>query len=349
MALRFIDSVAHYATDEITRKYLSMAAVTVASVSTRGGGQALRWTGGTASLIIALSPSKSTVTCGYALYIEGGFQLSSGGGYVISFEESGSRHIVLKIEESGLFSVRIPSGTHATSTVAITVDSWNYIEFSAVIHDSTGSYEVRLNGVNVLSASGLDTRNAGSGVCDAVRIVGAAGFVASLDANTAAYIKDVYVTDGDGSVNTGFLGDCRVECLYPTGNGNSSQLNGSDGNTTDNYLLVDDATDMDDDTTYVEGSTNGDKDTYGMGNLAASPASIAGVQLSVTATKTDSGSKSVTPVTRSGGTDYDGSSTALSFGSYLSVRQIRETDPNTSVAWTESGVNAVEVGAKVAA
>ena len=63
-------------------------------------------------------------------------------------------------------------------------------------------------------------------------------------ATTANYdYDDLYICDGTtvpGEPVNDFLGDVRVDTLYPNGNGNSSQWVGQDANSTDNYLNVDD-------------------------------------------------------------------------------------------------------------
>lgn len=78
------------------------------------------------------------------------------------------------------------------------------------------------------------------------------------------------------------------------------------------------------------------------------PTTINGVQINLQAEKTDAGLRSIQSVIRSGGSDTDGTSRALGT-SYLILTQIAETDPNTAAAWTQSGFDSAEFGAKVAA
>jgi hypothetical protein len=54
----------------------------------------------------------------------------------------------------------------------------------------------------------------------------------------------------------------RFMYLAPNGNGELSQFTGSDGNSTDNYLLVDEVSAHDDDATFVQASANGLIDSY---------------------------------------------------------------------------------------
>jgi hypothetical protein len=71
------------------------------------------------------------------------------------------------------------------------------------------------------------------------------------------------------------------------------------------------------------------------------------VQISAYATKTDAAARNLAIVTRSGGSDFDGSDVALALGTNAYVQQLRETDPATAAAWAIAAVNAAEFGAKV--
>jgi len=139
----------------------------------------------------------------------------------------------------------------------------------------------------------------------------------------------------------------QVFTSAPNGNGNSSDFVGSDADSTDNYLLVDDAGAPDDDSTYVESSTPGDKDTYAFGNLPASAATVHAVGVKVIAKKIDVGAPDLIAVARSSTTEDD--SPSLGVGTtYIARQGIFEEDPNTSAAWAPAAVDAAEFGIKVA-
>jgi hypothetical protein len=147
-------------------------------------------------------------------------------------------------------------------------------------------------------------------------------------------------------VNTDFLGDVRVQALLPTGNGNSSQLVGSDGNSTDNYLLVDEVP-PNEDTDYVESATVNDKDTYVFGNLTPTTGTVFGVQIVAEARKTDAGVRSFKSVARLSATEADGPDTTLST-TYAFYMDKRDTKPGGG-SWTITNVNDAEFGVKVTA
>jgi hypothetical protein len=155
---------------------------------------------------------------------------------------------------------------------------------------------------------------------------------------------DLYVCDGTGSAPANdFLGDCRVEAIFPSGNGNSSVLVGSDGNSTDNYLLVDEA--APNTTDYVESSTVTDKDTYAYGNLAATTGTVFGVQPVPFAAKTDAGTRSIVSVARVSATEVDSAAKTLST-TYTYYPDVREAKPGGG-AWAIGDVNGAEFGVKI--
>ncbi len=156
------------------------------------------------------------------------------------------------------------------------------------------------------------------------------------------YVDDVYVTDGN-TPNPLNLGPIEVVTLLPNGNGNSSTMTGSDGNSTDNYLLVDDNPVVT--TDYVGGSTEGNKDTYAFENLTNSP-TVIGVAVSTVDQKSDTGTKFMRHVVRSGSTDYVGPSFSPS-ESWAYHETVWDQDPNTSATWTSSNVDSAEFGQEV--
>jgi hypothetical protein len=322
--------------DQLTTlgKYIS------GSLRDTGGGRS----GGTAArpngLNYQLRPAdeSDTLIVGLAFQWDGADQrefleLNSDGGV--------TTHLALWLRSTGQIVVRRGGGTGATvvGTTAIATPLisgvWHYMEIKAKLHDTTGTVDVRIDEVSVLSLTGQDTKNGGTKtVFDRVSFLG-------FD----TWMDDVYVANTAGAVNNNFLGDCVVETLLPTGNGNSSVLVGSDGNSTDNYLLVDEATPNTSD--YVGSAVSGDKDTYAFGDITHTSGSILGVHVALYAAKTDAGARKIRSVVRSAGTDYGAATDQPISTTYAPYLDVRETDPATAAAWTGSAVNAAEFGAEV--
>lgn len=335
--LVWCDSFDHFATSDISRWYSQSSPSGQAIGATgRRSSNALRFT--TTTSISRPVPSLSTYIAGVAYQISA---LPASSQEIMEFREASTVHVRLSILADGSLTISRNATVVGTSAAGvIAAGSFHFIEVKAVIANSpSGAYEVRVNGVNVLSDASEDTQNGGTGVITNVLIQGAASRNVDID--------DFYILDTTGSYNDNFLGDIRVDHYAPNGNGNSSQLLGSDADSTDNYLLVDDAT-PDDDSTYVESSTSGQKDTYTIANMAHTPATIHGVCVKAVAKKDDAGSRSITTVIRSGGSDTDGATAGLTT-SYLGYSDMHNKNPNGSIAWTKSAVDAVEAGVKVAA
>ena len=262
----------------------------------------------------------------------------------ITFYEGGTSHLQIDVDGSGRLQFRRGAGGTilGTTTSPLVNSVFVHLQFRLKVHDSTGTLTVKIGNIAEITLTGIDTRNGGStGAIDTVQFnSGQITFAGAWN----MYYDDLWICDVAGSVNNDFLGDCTVQALLPNGNGNSSQLVGSDSNSTDNYLLVDEST-PNSDTDYVESSTPGDKDTYAFGNLPQATGTIKGVQVCPFLKKTDAGTRSVVSVVRLSGTEEDSAVKNLGT-SYAYQTDIRETKPGGG-AWSLSDVNAAEFGIKV--
>lgn len=290
----------------------------------------------------SISMSGDTIVIGFASYINNHGAATNE--YLMLGYDIGAAawqwHV--RVDEDGTIKWGLSTGssTQSSSAGAHPDKTWCYFEIKVKHSNTVGTVDIKINGVNVLSASNIDTQNTANAHIDRLNIGG--GGSGYLHDN---YVDDLYILDGSGSAPyNDFLGDVRIEALLPSGNGNSSGMTGSDGNQVDNYLLVDDDPVVT--TDYVESATQGHKDTYAMGNLASTNVSVYGVQVSLVVQKDNTGSKYLRPVVRSGSTDYNGTSVALNT-SWEGIHEIWEQDPNTSANWTPTNVNAVEVGQEV--
>jgi hypothetical protein len=229
-----------------------------------------------------------------------------------------------------------------TYAVALPLVVWHYIEWKVTIHNTLGVSVIRVNGVELVNSTGLDTQMSGNAYANQFYIGWPDGTFGNFNIDDVVVLE---TTDSGipGAPNNNFLGDVRVESIFPNGNGNSSQWDGSDGNSTDNYLLVDE-TAPNDDTDYVQSGTIGEKDTYAYGNLTAALGSVYGAQILPRAKKTDAGSRTIVGVSRLSGTEEDTSAFGLST-SYQYFRHIYEGDPS-GAQWTIPNINAAEFGEK---
>lgn len=336
MALRFIDSGGdYYSTAQILRKWPG-GATTGGSVNAAGGRRGTNGLNMTNATYHKPLDAQGTWICGLAFLLDNA--PFNAGLVLIALYDGVTEQMSLRVELTSAKLIVSRNGTTlATSAAALSLDVFNYIEFKVLISDTVGTYEVRVNGVNVLSGSGADTKFTANATADSVRFS-----VAGTNGTNIA--DDIYICDGTGAANNNFLGDVRVDAKFPDGAGNSTGMTPSAGS---NFQCVDETT-ANDDTDYVQSDVATTKDTYTFGDITHVPVAIFGVQINMTARKDDAGARSIASVVRSGGADTDGATQALST-TYAQYQQIIEKDPNTAAAWTKTALNAAEFGAKVAA
>jgi hypothetical protein len=277
--------------------------------------------------------------CGFALKTDANISGTS----IISFygDSNSTQHITLTTEATNNYlQVRLGSASGtvlATSATPFpTLNQWRSINMYVKIHDTTGRVVVKVDGVTQIDFTG-DTKNGGTNTTiDGIRLAMSSG------ANRA--ISDLVVCDGLGTINNTYPGDISVIRRLPNANGTYSDFTGSDGNSTDNYLLVDDSpTDTAD---YVYAASSGLKDSYGVEDLPLSATSVLGVRAVAKCAKSGAGSAGMSVFVREGSTDTFGPDVPLSTSFSWQGDTIRETAPSTGVAWTISGVNAMEIGVR---
>jgi hypothetical protein len=338
MSLLFIDGFDHWATGEALKKWSNVGGTvnTASTVPRRTGSRH-------ASLVASSTPpslthycaaSEDTIVVGLALYAtvrnnHYGFRLVRAGEYQCS----------VVIEDDGSVTVRRGdyNGTIIDQSDAgdVPTDTWVYFEFKIYVHDSSGTYEVRINENTVLSGDTVDTKGGSTAGVDTVNLR------AESSGGGWYYWDDLYIDDDD------FLGDCRVDCLWPDGDGNYSQWT-PDPSGNDNYENVDDSTDIDDDTTYNVTGVLNEIDTYTFDDLeAVSGATIFGVAVNMVVRKDDAGAREVTPLIRMSSTDYAGTEVPC-YDNYRGKQEIWENPPDDpSDEWADADVNGMEAGVKL--
>jgi hypothetical protein len=260
---------------------------------------------------------------------------------LIEIREGSVVHLAVGLDANQKLIVKLGNTTIlATGTTQLVVGAWYYIEVKAIIHDTAGSYEVRLDAVTELIASGVDTRNGGTGVWDRVLVC--------HSFNSAWYVDDFYLCDTTGAPprNT-FLGPVKVETLYPQTDavaaGSNAGLTPSTG--TDHGAMVDENPPTT--TDYNASATVGVKDTYNYPSMAM-VGTIFGIQTNLYVAKSDTSGRQVCSVLRVGaGPDVDGSPSSLA-SAFTYLSEVRSQKPDLS-EWTTADVAALQVGMKIVA
>lgn len=230
----------------------------------------------------------------------------------------------------------------ATGTQQLLANTWYGIEVWVEISDTVGRVKVYIDGNPTpdIDFTG-DTKNGGTGILSSLGGGHSTGNSGTVSFST--YWDDLVVYDDTGSVNNAApLGDLRVVPSLPDGAGNTTQ--GTPLSST-NFSNMDETT-MDSDTTYVEFSTVGHKDTYAMAAVGVS-GTVLGVQNRVAVRKTDAGSRAAKPVLRYSGVEVDGTEEYQNL-SYRYQYQFHNSKPGGG-AWDVAAVDATEAGVKMTA
>lgn len=243
----------------------------------------------------------------------------------------------VNIDPSGRLVVTCPAGTYV-GTHVLSLGAYNYIELKATINNTTGSFELRLNGATELSQVNIDTQATANASADTVALMQVTGVSGSFD------YDDFYICDSTGTQNNDFLGDIRVTVIFPSAAGNYSQWTPLVGL---NYTDVDESS-PNDDTDYVSSSTVGQIDTYTFTDLTTTAATIKAIQWVFYARKDDAGLRQIAPVIRQGAADQVGATQTL-LTTYSFIPVVFDTNPHTGAAFTLAEINGDEFGVKVIA
>lgn len=320
--------------DFALRDYAYSGATAAASATAFSSGRCIA-TGADNSYWAKNVTASTHIYTGCRIYIPGTYTTT----LTLRGDSGATTHISLAINGTGSATLTCGGTQRATAGAGTfgTGGVWFYVEVDATISDTVGVCNVRLNGdtTPVMTYTG-DTKNGGTNTTiDQIR------WTQSGNNNSVLY-DDLYICDSNGSANNGFLGDVRVITLMPTGAGNSTGMTPSTGS---NWAAVDEQPYST--TDYVSSSVTNTKDTYTLADLPGTISTVLAVQEMLVAQKNDAGPASVKTVLRTGGTDYASSAVALGTAPQTVMNSIRETNPNTSTAWTVANVNAAEFGAQV--
>lgn len=256
---------------------------------------------------------------------------------LVGFMDGTTYQIEVRMTTGSKLRVTRNGTTLATGTTSLVANTWHYIEFKATINGSTGSYTLKLDGVQELTASSVNTQNTANAYITAVRLHS----IAENNGGAASLYDDLYFCD-QNSPNGDFLGLISVEHKRPSGAGSNNDWTDSAGGT--HYGSVDDTT-PNDDTDYVSSATVGHIDTYAFANRSFN-GDIKFLQIIYNAKRDDATARVIAGVTRHGSTNYAGDSNSLT-GSYAYYTDVQDVNPGTSAAWTGDDFDAAEFGVKV--
>ncbi len=223
--------------------------------------------------------------------------------------------------------VRVTSGT-----TIVPFNRWFYIEYK-VITGAAGSGELHLNGAPEIPST------TGNYTPDVNEIL-----FTQTTARDNTLVDDVVVLDDTGGApQNDFLGDVRVETLYPLADGTYTDWTPKVG--TDHFAMVNEHI-IDGDGSFVYDANPGDKDSYILETFIQP--TIYAAQLNIGARKGDAALRQLAPLIRQGGVDYLGSTVTLSTSDYVFYSWLLTQDP-TGADWLAATINADEFGMQLIA
>ncbi|MGH7639502.1 MAG: hypothetical protein ACREN7_00220 [Candidatus Dormibacteria bacterium] len=342
MALRFADSFDHYATPQITQKWTGQAVANAWSIVLGGGREsgagALYNSGSAGTAPARIFTSEDTWTVGMAVNLTG---LNAP---LWTIYDSSTNHIQLTVSLTGTGAIQaeVEAGTYTSDSPVVTTGVWAYIEAQIVISATVGTVTVKVNGVEVISETGIDTAVGGTLTADTL-IFGYQA-IGQTSASCPGYYDDLYLCDGTGSYNNTFLGNVIVQALRPVDPGSN------DAFTPDpypNWANVNDDTPDGDSTANSSGTTD-DMDSFKHDAVRPTGATILGIQHVLSARTATSTSHSLAALEYTGATAYPETGQALQTAYQMQIFP-RDTDPATSLPFTEADLNAAEFGYELTA
>ena len=249
----------------------------------------------------------------------------------------------LSLELNADRSLTVKRGTTTLSSSAagvVPLGDWCYLEFKVVCDNTTGSYEVDIDGVNVLSATGVDTQYSTDAFYSVVRF---SGDLASVAPAQGIRIDDLWVCDSTGGANNDFLGPgILIATIKPNGDGDSTDWTPDAGGT--NYTQVDEAVQVTGN--YVEDSTTNNLDLYEYESLP-SISSLRAVQVISEIHTTEPNDWTFKTVVKHDTTEDEDAGQPLGDSEITGFTRLMEENPVTTNVWIVSDVDSLQAGIKV--
>lgn len=217
---------------------------------------------------------------------------------------------------------------YVTPGPVLVANAWQHIEVKVVKSTTVGSIEVRVDGVVVLTQTGINTGAT------------AIGQVAQVQDNNNAsrgiewFFKDYVIWDGTGSYNNDFLGSVIVTTIVPDSD-NSFNWTPSTGST--GFNLIDEAPPVDGDYIAADDSPPA-ASVFGMTNLPPDVTSVKGLMTLVRARKTDGGDGNLQVSLVYNAVDDDGADRPMTTGMTYWY-DFSEVNPDTTSPWAPAEVD----------
>jgi hypothetical protein len=323
--------------------------VTLVTTNTRTGTHSLRFAQSSATATLArrvLGGAKTTVGIAAAFYYMN-LPTNPVRDKIFDFRDANNvAQVSIGLDTTGTISAYRGTLTGTllgtSASPVITAETQQHIEAVVFFSQTVGTIEVRVNGVTVLSLSGLDTVQSSLVECSQVSVCGSGN--AASTSTVVAHVDDLFCYDDTGSFNNAFIGDRRVLTLFP--DADTIQADWTPVGSGTGFGAIDEAN-PDGDTTYISAGIPGSPtptSEFGMENLPAGVSAISAVVLVNMSRKTEAGIANVQMSVISGASETAGTDQPMT-EIYTYRHDVFEIDPDSAAPFTPSEVDALLIKA----
>lgn len=218
----------------------------------------------------------------------------------------------------------------STPGAVITANGWFHIEVKCVRNNVAGTLEIRVEGVPVLTLTGLNL-----GTTDIAQV----SWSRYNADNISFYLKDVVIWNGLGSILNDFLGSVTVFTMLPNAD---TTLGGWTSTNANGWSVLDNAPPLDTTEFLTAGLTPVTACQFGLSNLPSTATSVRALMTMVRAQKVDGGDGNLQVSLVSGAFTDPGANRPIT-AAMTYWRDVSELDPATASPWTLAGANAAQL------
>jgi hypothetical protein len=256
-------------------------------------------------------------------------------------------HVTMRIGANGVLQAYrgYPSGGTLLGTSAagaLTWDNWAQIELGTTIHNSAGTFQIRVNSKPVVSVIASDTQNSAVAAFDSI------GFGCQTQGGVNPttfdyYLDDLVLNDDQGAKDNTYPGTLRVKTQFGVSAGDLSAFTPT-GAPTDWQAILNTLVD---DTKYAAGSAIGDEMLAHLDAiLGGQPVAFA--QLRAFVRQDDATQRTWRNLLKIGATLHEGAD-HLTNQTFTSYRDIVSLNVDTGLPMIGTDLNAGQLGGKVQA
>jgi hypothetical protein len=299
-------------------------------------------TGNAVSTYLAMGfADKATVVCNMRVSFEQPYVNDTGA--ILWFVDGGTEQCSLRLQPNGYFAVYrgISTAKLGESTNFFSYNNSEYldIELKIGIHNTTGTVELRVNGVVEINLINQNTRASANNFVNQVRI----GRHTQTQA-ARPYFKHFILMDTTDSVMNDFIGPVDITSLRS--NADDATILDWTANTGTRWQAVNQAI-TDGDTTYVSADTPGDRVLFELTNLPAGVTDVFAV-MPQCQIKREQGTTRITKFLMGSGVDTELGSKDLAVGPTYAFRQEpMSVSPFTTDPWDVAEVNGLRLGMEI--